>query len=317
MESESTHRGRRSVSQRRVPGWASVLAVAALVLLVAACGGKSLVLEDYANHAQGFAFTYDSGRLEPLNDADAKGDFSFRFAGTGATSRMSEAFVASVLERDPKVNEDPTFGATVRVFHAAQAISLPSLGSLRATGGLLFWRKPGDLGPDSAMISPHTRRTVTATTLNGRPAFRLSLRWSKYRSMQYWVIDGDRLYTLETWATVGAWSASAPTFDALVKSFRIRTALTSGVAGQVLCSGGPSPGDWPLANVKVEVHAGSLSAPIVAMVKADAKGRFRIALVPGHYTLIMHKYDDHYRSATPVAVSAGVFSTVRVMNGVR
>lgn len=95
------------------------------------------------------------------------------------------------------------------------------------------------------------------------------------------------------------------------------TALTSGVAGQVLCNGGPSPGDWPLANVKVEVHAGSLSAPIVALVKADAKGRFRIALAPGHYTLIMHKYDDHYRSATSVVVSAGVVSTVRVMNGVR
>lgn len=95
------------------------------------------------------------------------------------------------------------------------------------------------------------------------------------------------------------------------------TALNSGVVGQVLSNGGPSPGDWPLPNVKVEVHAGSLDAPIVAMVKADAKGRFRVALAPGHYTLIMHKYDDHYRSPTSVAVTAGVFSTVRVINGVK
>lgn len=95
------------------------------------------------------------------------------------------------------------------------------------------------------------------------------------------------------------------------------TVLNSGVDGQVLCNGGPAPGNWPLANVKVEVHAGSLSAPMVALVRADAKGCFRVALPPGHYTLIMHKYDDHYRDSTSVVVNAGVFSTVRVMNGVR
>jgi hypothetical protein len=91
----------------------------------------------------------------------------------------------------------------------------------------------------------------------------------------------------------------------------------SGVEGQVLSNGGPSPGDWPLANVKVEVHAGELSAPIVALVKADAKGRFRVALPPGRYTLIMHKYDDHYREPASVVVAAGVFASVRVMNGVK
>ena len=94
-------------------------------------------------------------------------------------------------------------------------------------------------------------------------------------------------------------------------------ALPSGIDGQVLCNGGTAPGDWPLANVKVEVHAGSLSTPMTAMVKADAKGRFRIALKPGRYVLIMHKYDDHYRGSTSVVVTNGVFSSVRVMNGVK
>jgi photosystem II stability/assembly factor-like uncharacterized protein len=51
----------------------------------------------------------------------------------------------------------------------------------------------------------------------------------------------------------------------------------SGVEGQVLSNGGPAPGEWPLPNVKVEVHEGSLSAPVVALVRADAKGRFRVA----------------------------------------
>ena len=51
--------------------------------------------------------------------------------------------------------------------------------------------------------------------------------------------------------------------------------------------GGPAPGSpRPEPGTRIAVYQGSLDGPLVARAKADAHGRFSLALKPGRYTLV-------------------------------
>jgi hypothetical protein len=62
--------------------------------------------------------------------------------------------------------------------------------------------------------------------------------------------------------------------------------LHSGVQGKGMITGGPKAGSRPDPGVTVAVHRGDLHGAIVAKVKADSSGAFRVDLPPGTYTLV-------------------------------
>lgn len=89
------------------------------------------------------------------------------------------------------------------------------------------------------------------------------------------------------------------------------SSLPSGVQGTAMIEGGPVPGGpRPMPGVTVAVHEGGLHGPIVARVKADATGAFKVDLPPGAYTLI--EVSD---AAVPqtVRVEAGQYVTANLV----
>jgi len=64
-------------------------------------------------------------------------------------------------------------------------------------------------------------------------------------------------------------------------------ASDSGVHGVSMIRGGPALGNpRPEPGTRIAVYQGSLDGPLVARAKADADGRFSLALKPGRYTLV-------------------------------
>jgi len=85
----------------------------------------------------------------------------------------------------------------------------------------------------------------------------------------------------------------------------------SGVQGRAMLEGGPAPGSpHPEPGISVVVHEGDLHGAVVARIKADPSGAFKVDLPPGTYTLI--ELSD---AAVPqtVTVEPGRYVTVILM----
>jgi hypothetical protein len=62
--------------------------------------------------------------------------------------------------------------------------------------------------------------------------------------------------------------------------------VSSGVRGISLIAGGPGDTRRPEPGIRVAVYLGGFDGQLVARTKADAQGKFSVALEPGRYTLV-------------------------------
>jgi hypothetical protein len=85
--------------------------------------------------------------------------------------------------------------------------------------------------------------------------------------------------------------------------------MASGVQGIALLRGPISDQPEPRPGVRVLVHDGDLSGPLVASVMPDAQGEFSADLPPGTYTLIQ---DSDGAMPTSATVLPGRYATVEV-----
>jgi hypothetical protein len=91
----------------------------------------------------------------------------------------------------------------------------------------------------------------------------------------------------------------------------------SGIEGRVLTVGGPAPGSprpYPASEVKVIDSAGRL----VVIMSPDSNGAFRIALLPGDYTVdALPTAGNPWFKPKHVRVQSGVYRTVNIYAQIR
>jgi Carboxypeptidase regulatory-like domain len=88
----------------------------------------------------------------------------------------------------------------------------------------------------------------------------------------------------------------------------------SGVLGRMIVRGGMVSGARPVPRVTIEVHQGDRTGTVVATVTSDAKGRFKVDLPPGDYTIVPTKNPRANQAVVPAAatVKPGTYARVTV-----
>ena len=93
-------------------------------------------------------------------------------------------------------------------------------------------------------------------------------------------------------------AASAGCFGSATHATSGASATSSGISGTLRLVGGPAPGVRRLTHAKVDVLAGER---VVATMRTDGRGRFRLTLPPGRYRFALEGGTDLLPPTTVVA----------------